>query len=77
MAKEGARFDKFYITSPMCTPSRGSILTGQYATRSKTALKKCPAELPDVCDVGHVFHPGGAFHSPRAKQTWLYDRLCR
>lgn len=46
MAREGARFDKFYITSPMCTPSRWSLLTGQYASRSDKALENTPANAP-------------------------------
>jgi len=36
IAKEGAILDRFYITSPVCTPSRYSLLTGKYAG-------KCPA----------------------------------
>jgi arylsulfatase A-like enzyme len=31
MAKEGARFLNAFSTAPLCSPSRGCILTGQYA----------------------------------------------
>jgi len=34
MAQEGMRFDRFYISSAVCGPSRYSALTGRYASRS-------------------------------------------
>lgn len=33
MAKEGLRFDRFYSSSPVCSPTRGSCLTGRYPER--------------------------------------------
>lgn len=33
MQKEGRRFDQFYVTAGVCTPSRASIITGCYAQR--------------------------------------------
>lgn len=35
LADEGVRFDRFYVSSPVCTPSRYSALTGRYASRSR------------------------------------------
>jgi len=33
MAKEGVRFTDFYMAAPVCTPSRGAMLTGCYPRR--------------------------------------------
>ena len=33
LAAEGALFRSFYVTTPLCSPSRASIMTGQYGSR--------------------------------------------
>ncbi|MFT5386795.1 MAG: arylsulfatase A-like enzyme, partial [Saprospiraceae bacterium] len=33
MAKEGIRFTNFYVSQPVCSASRASLLTGCYANR--------------------------------------------
>lgn len=33
MSKEGLRFDRFYSSSPVCSPTRGSCLTGRHPYR--------------------------------------------
>src|SRR6056300_605638 len=35
LANEGLRFDQFYVNSPICSPSRVAISTGQYPQRWK------------------------------------------
>ena len=39
LAKEGCVFERFYMTSSLCTPSRYSLMTGQYASRSPVLEK--------------------------------------
>jgi arylsulfatase A-like enzyme len=46
LAEEGAVFERFYMTSAMCTPSRYSLMTGQYATRSPAALEHTAENEP-------------------------------
>lgn len=33
MAKNGLRFDRFYAAAPVCSPTRGSVLTGRHPNR--------------------------------------------
>src|ERR1700704_6268317 len=33
MAKEGIRFTQFYVNSPICSPSRTALMTGQFPAR--------------------------------------------
>ncbi|MCK4959150.1 MAG: sulfatase-like hydrolase/transferase, partial [Planctomycetes bacterium] len=33
LASEGIRFEQFYVNSPICSPSRVAISTGQYPQR--------------------------------------------
>jgi len=46
IANEGVRLNRFYVSSPVCTPSRYSVLTGRYAVRSKALLGKQPTDQP-------------------------------
>ena len=46
IANEGARFNRFYVSSPVCTPSRYSLITGRYAVRSKIIQKRQPTDQP-------------------------------
>ncbi|MEQ9439223.1 MAG: sulfatase-like hydrolase/transferase [Cyclobacteriaceae bacterium] len=49
IGKDGIRFTQFYVSSPACSPSRYSLLTGSYPQRSMHGLDK-------------VIMPGNDFH---------------
>ncbi|MFO7726407.1 MAG: sulfatase-like hydrolase/transferase [Oceanipulchritudo sp.] len=42
LAREGARFDRFYVTTAICSPSRYSFLTGRYGSRSRPFTEEHP-----------------------------------
>jgi arylsulfatase A-like enzyme len=38
LARDGAKFEAFYVAAPACTPSRFGLLTGRYPNRSRDQL---------------------------------------
>lgn len=42
MAREGARLTSFYVPTPFCAPSRGTILTGRYPFRHTVVRNPAP-----------------------------------
>ena len=42
LADQGVVLDRFYLTTSVCTPSRYSLLTGRYASRSPRLLRENP-----------------------------------
>jgi uncharacterized sulfatase len=53
MAAEGARFTQFYVPTPYCAPSRGTLLTGRYPWRHGVWKNPAPdAPGGGVNDVG-------------------------
>jgi arylsulfatase A-like enzyme len=52
LAAEGTRFDRAYCPSPVCSPSRSSIITGQYPSTHGcwTIGVKLDEELPTIGD---------------------------
>ena len=50
MAAEGVRFTDFYVTAPICSPSRMSLLTGRYPQRAGMPFVLFPAEPIGISD---------------------------
>jgi len=50
IAKEGVKCNDFYVVTPYCAPSRGTILTGQFPLRHK--LIKNPTPDAGINDIG-------------------------
>ena len=46
LAREGMTFSRFYVTSAICTPSRYSLMTGRYASRSAPFCRRYPPGTP-------------------------------
>ncbi len=48
LATEGARFANVFVTTSLCSPSRASLISGQYAHRHKVLnnFTEYPADLP-------------------------------
>lgn len=46
LARDGMRFTRYYVASPVCTPSRYNALSGRYASRSLRQQKSFPAGGP-------------------------------
>ena len=63
LAKEGVRFTDFYTSQPVCSASRGSLLTGCYANRLGISGALAPsADIglnPDEVTIAEVLAPAG------------------
>jgi N-acetylgalactosamine-6-sulfatase len=46
LAAQGTRFTQFYATSPVCSPTRAALLTGQYPQRHGIHHADVPESLP-------------------------------
>nr|MDO8113388.1 sulfatase-like hydrolase/transferase [Candidatus Sigynarchaeota archaeon] len=58
LAKEGTVFTRAYCTNPTCTPTRASIITGQYASQHG-AWSLGTKLLEDVPTIGDALHKEG------------------
>jgi N-acetylgalactosamine-6-sulfatase len=63
MASEGTDFQCFNVSSPVCSPSRAAVMTGQYPVRNKIYQHFGPLEsthkrqMPDLLDPNLVMLP--------------------
>jgi arylsulfatase A-like enzyme len=58
LASEGARFERAFCNSPLCTPSRGTLLTGTYPIRHQAATNDLPVRT-DQPAMGTLFRDAG------------------
>ena len=64
LAREGMRFDNFYIAAFACTPSRATYLTGRYSHNHGVVIND--VELDDALpSIGNVFRDAGY------QTTWI------
>ena len=69
MAKAGMRFERFYAAAPVCSPTRGSVLTGRHPSRygiptaNQGHLKRDEITLAEVLrDHGYATGHFGKWH---------------
>ncbi len=53
MAQEGVRMSAHYCPSPICAPSRASLLLGQHQGHAEVRDRQFDKALPDVTDCGY------------------------
>src|SRR5581483_11302395 len=86
LAKEGVRFDRYYVGTPQCVPSRATIMTGRSAIAVQTT--RCSAPLaaeykvfPEILKekagyfagvAGRTYHLDGAGNVPESAA--VFDR---
>ena len=58
MARTALRLDRFYAASPVCTPTRASVLTGRHANRSG-AFSPNWSTRPEEITIGHILQRAG------------------
>ncbi|MCA9248738.1 MAG: sulfatase-like hydrolase/transferase [Planctomycetales bacterium] len=59
MAAEGLRFERFYASSPVCSPTRGSCLTGRHPYRYGIPYANTGHMLPDEVTLAEVLREQG------------------
>lgn len=79
LASEGARLTQFFVNSAVCTPSRGTFLTGRYphahgAIRNNLSLNRDEETFAEVLrQNGYVTGYAGKWHlDGRARPGWVH-----
>ena len=58
MARTSLRLDRFYAASPVCTPTRASVMTGRHANRSG-AFSPNWSTRPEEITIAHILKQAG------------------
>jgi|GEM_PF-319894 len=84
LAKDGCRFNNFYVPQAICSASRASILTGSFPGRHKmfgAHAPKAPGLNPDYKTLAEILKPAGyatgcfgKWHLGDQKGRWPLDR---
>jgi arylsulfatase A-like enzyme len=69
VAREGVLFENAFVTAPSCTPSRGSILTGQYHWRLGAGANLW-SSLPPEHPVYPLLLEDAGYHAGHASKAW-------
>jgi hypothetical protein len=81
MSREGVRLDRFYAAAPVCSPTRGSCLTGRHPFRygiawaGETPIKGKDILIYSNCDSPKGRHHGTIWASFDGGKTWPLKRL--
>ncbi|MBU7004953.1 MAG: sulfatase-like hydrolase/transferase, partial [Theionarchaea archaeon] len=81
LAAEGVRFARAYTQNPICTPSRVSILSGQYCHNhgyyglSGPRPRSLPSFFSHFGANGYKTAGIGNLHTPNDPRNWLEDHL--
>ena len=87
LARMGSRFDACYCNSPVCVPSRTSVLTGLYPERTGVYHNEAcwhdwqsptsPMTLPQylVEQAGYITANFGKVHTPQDMDIWQHSNL--
>jgi len=83
MARSGIRFDRFYSQSPVCSPTRGSVLTGRHPFRygifeaNVGCLRGEETAIPELLSQeGYRSGHFGKWHLGRINDTCHVKKMC-
>ncbi len=69
MAASGLRLDRFYSAAPVCSPTRGSVITGRHPNRYGTFYPGCSIR-PEEIGIAHILGKAGYACGHSASGTW-------